>query len=117
MNKIHLRALLIATVVSEFWGGVLADNHTPVGSSWGGDLEWVGCAAHRSKRVYIVITRAWQDSYMPSVQKVSILHPGFQPDFTSGLFTSFYQLAIKTLQFGWHVNVYNKKKIYKAPPT
>ncbi|MRB67524.1 hypothetical protein GH825_29495, partial [Bacillus thuringiensis] len=39
----------------------ICKNHTPVGSIWGDDLEWVGCAAHRSKRVYVVITRAWQD--------------------------------------------------------
>lgn len=49
----------------------ICKNHTPAGSSWGGDLEWVGCAAHRSKRVYIVITRTWQKSYMPSIQMVA----------------------------------------------
>nr|BAU46568.1 L4 linker protein of V1 giant hemoglobin [Lamellibrachia satsuma] len=46
-------------------------NHTPLGSTWGGDLEWVGCAAHRSKRVYVVITRAWHEDFFPTRQKVA----------------------------------------------
>ena len=48
-----------------------AGNHLPTGSSWGGDLNWVGCDGRRSSRMVVVVTRAWKDDFAPSIQKVS----------------------------------------------
>lgn len=51
--------------------GCPTGNHVPLGSIWVGDLDWVGCAAHRSTRLSVVITRAWKDAFLPSVQKIA----------------------------------------------
>ena len=39
---------------------------TPTGSSWGGDLQWIGCESHRAKRIHIIVTRTRQDPVLKS---------------------------------------------------
>ena len=46
-------------------------NRSPVGSSWGGDLQWIGCASHRSKRMYVIITRAERHPFVPSIMSIT----------------------------------------------